>query len=182
MSLLIAAGIAAWLVLGAPETVVGDTDRATSSPSSPSPSSPSSAPPSPSASGIDVPSTPEPSGAKRSAPPGNGGEVPASFAGAWAGDGVTSTNPFSSGKKRIEVTLREGDDGAEWAEPVNNCRGRITLTKVTSDELTFTLGSGTGCIPGTVWLRRKGDALTYTWKDVPGPELVTETGDLTRNR
>ncbi|GAA4191838.1 hypothetical protein GCM10022252_32270 [Streptosporangium oxazolinicum] len=180
VSLLIAAGIAAWLVLGSPETVVGDTDRATSSPTSPSSPPPSTPSPSPSMS--DVPPTPEPSGTERSAPPGSGDEVPASFAGAWAGDGVTSTNPFSPGEKRIEVTLREGDDGAEWAEPVNGCRGRITLTKVTADELTFTLGSGTGCVPGTVWLKRKGDALTYTWKDVPGPELVTETGDLTRNR
>ncbi|MGJ6961997.1 serine/threonine-protein kinase [Streptosporangium sp. G11] len=179
VSLLVAAGIAAWLVLGAPETVVGDTDRTT--PSSSSPSSPSSPSPS-SSSGSDVPSTPEPSGTEGSAPPGSDGEVPASFAGAWAGDDVTSTNPFSSGGKRIEVTLRKGDDGAEWAEPASGCKGRIALTKVTADELTFTLGSGTGCVPGTVWLKRRGDALTYTWKDVPGPELVTETGDLTRNR
>ncbi|WP_440067163.1 serine/threonine-protein kinase [Streptosporangium sp. OZ121] len=174
VSLLVAAGIAAWFVLKTPETVAGDTDRARPSPSTPSSSS--------SPSGSDVPSTPEPSGTKGSASPGSGRKVPASFAGTWAGDGVTSTNPFSPGEKRIEVTLREGDDGAEWAEPVNGCEGRIALTKVTANELTFTLGSGTGCVPGTVWLKRRGDALTYTWKDVPGPELVTETGDLTRNR
>ncbi|MFF5244892.1 serine/threonine-protein kinase [Streptosporangium sp. NPDC000095] len=175
VSLLIAAGVAAWLIPGIPETGVDGSGRATPS-TPPSPSSPSSP------SGGEAPSTPEPSGTERSAPPGNRVEIPASFAGAWAGDGVTSTNPFSPGEKRIEVTLRKGDDGAEWAEPVNGCKGRITLAKVTAEELTFTLGSGTGCVPGTVWLRRKGDALTYTWKDVPGPELVTETGDLTRNR
>ncbi|GAA0827326.1 hypothetical protein ACFQVD_04600 [Streptosporangium amethystogenes subsp. fukuiense] len=77
--------------------------------------------------------------------------------------------------------FREGDGGADWAEPVNDCEGRIVLTGVEADELTFALGSGTGRLPGTVWLRRKGNALTYTWKDVPGPGLVTETGDLTRS-
>ncbi|MEU8382087.1 serine/threonine-protein kinase [Streptosporangium sp. NPDC048865] len=179
VSLLVAAGIGAWLVLGPPRTEAGDGDRTSSSPFS----SPASPAPSPSSSpASDVPSTPEPSATEGSDPPEGGGEIPASFAGSWAGDGVTSTNPFAAGEKRIEVTLRKGDDGAEWAEPVNGCRGRIALTKVAADELTFTLGSGTGCVPGTVWLRRKGDALTYTWKDVPGPGLVTETGDLTRNR
>ncbi|MFB9676329.1 serine/threonine-protein kinase [Streptosporangium vulgare] len=180
VSLLVAAGIAAWFALNAPESVAGDTGRTTPSPSA---SSPSSSAPSPSSSsGGDAPPTPEPSGTKGSASPGGGDEVPASFAGTWAGDGVTSTNPLSSGTKRIEVTLKEGDDGAEWAEPDSGCKGRIALATVTADELTFTLGSGTGCVPGTVWLKRKGEALTYTWKDVPGPELVTETGDLTRNR
>ncbi|MER5643112.1 serine/threonine-protein kinase [Streptosporangium sp. NPDC002524] len=180
VSLLVAAGIAGWFVLNAPETVVGGTGRATPSPSTPSPSTPSSSPspsPSSSSSGSDAPSTPEPSETE-----GGEGEIPAPFAGTWAGDGVTSSSPLSSGTKRIEVTLKEGDDGAEWAEPGSGCKGRIALAKVTADELTFTLGSGTGCVPGTVWLKRKGEALTYTWKDVPGPELVTETGDLTRNR
>ncbi|MFI6453401.1 serine/threonine-protein kinase [Streptosporangium amethystogenes] len=167
VSLLVAAGTAAWFTLRAPATVV-TRDTATPTPGTGSPSSPSdSSAPAETEGGA---STPEPAG-----------KVPASFAGAWAGDGVTSTNPFSPGKKRIEVTLREGDGGADWAEPVNDCEGRITLTEVGTDELTFTLGSGTGCVPGTVWLRRKGNALTYTWKDVPGPGLVTETGDLTRS-
>ncbi|WP_051751929.1 serine/threonine-protein kinase [Streptosporangium amethystogenes] len=172
-SLLIAAGTAAWFALRAPATVV-TWDIATPTPGRETPSSSPSGP-SPSTSaeagaGAGASSTPEPAD-----------KVPASFAGAWAGDGVTSTNPFSPGKKRIEVTLREGDGGADWAEPVNGCQGRITLTEVGADELTFTLGSGTGCVPGTVWLRRKRNALTYTWKDVPGPGLVTETGDLTRS-
>jgi hypothetical protein len=46
--------------------------------------------------------------------------------------------------------------------------------KVETDTLVFALGTDTGgCISGTVWLAKKGDLLTYMWKDVPGLGLVT---------
>ncbi|WP_449064405.1 protein kinase domain-containing protein [Planomonospora algeriensis] len=99
---------------------------------------------------------------------------------AGAGDGITSTNPLSPGWTRIEVELTTGDDDAAWAEPAHGCKGRITLKTVEEDMLTFELGPGTGCVAGTVWLTRKGSRLTYTWKDVPGLGIVTQTGDLTR--
>ncbi|GGL25637.1 hypothetical protein [Planomonospora parontospora] len=73
-----------------------------------------------------------------------------------------------------------GDDDAAWAEPAHGCKGRITLKTVEEDTLTFELGQGTGCVAGTVWLTRKGRLLTYTWKDVPGLGIVTQTGDLAR--
>ncbi|MER5319455.1 serine/threonine-protein kinase [Streptosporangium roseum] len=175
VSLVIAAGVAGRSVLGdRPDT----TDRNTATQSPAPPSSPAPATGSPSAT-----AAPEPGEASTSRPPaasGDGRKVPVSFAGRWAGDGITSTNPFSPGEKRIEVELKAGDDGATWAEPVNGCEGRISLTGVSAGKLTFALGAGTGCVAGTVWLERKGDTLTYTWRDVPGPGLVTETGALAR--
>lgn len=173
VSLVVTAGVVGRSVLGDRPATTG-RNTATQSPAPPS----APATTSPGATAV-----PEPGEAGTSRPPsatGDGRKVPASFAGRWAGDGITSTNPFSPGERRIEVELQTGDDGATWAEPVNGCKGRISLTGVSAVKLTFALGAGTGCVAGTVWLERKGDTLTYTWKDVPGPGLVTETGALTR--
>ncbi|GAA3446030.1 serine/threonine-protein kinase [Planomonospora venezuelensis] len=180
VSVLIAAGVAVRLTLGDRS---GGTLAATSTPSaatgsrssaagSPDPAETTSADPSEAAS-------PAPSEATGSQPSGGGLKIPASFAGSWAGDGITSTNPIAPGPKRIEVELEAGKSDAGWAEPGYNCTGRITLQKVEKDTLVFALGANSGgCIAGTIWLTRKGDLLTYTWKDVPGPGIVTETGDL----
>ncbi|MBG0829808.1 protein kinase [Planomonospora sp. ID67723] len=173
-SVLVAAGIAAWLAFGRPAGGLG----ATSTPTAATGSSPAGS----TASSPDGTTSPDPDGTTGSPPAGNGVKIPPSFAGSWSGDGVSSTNPLAGGPKRIEVELEAGGSDAAWAEPGNNCTGRITLQKVEKDTLVFALGANTGgCIAGTVWLTRKGDLLTYTWKDVPGLGLVTETGDLSRS-
>ncbi|MBG0817580.1 serine/threonine-protein kinase [Planomonospora sp. ID82291] len=172
-SVLVATGVAAWLVLGGRP---GDAGRS----APPTPVSTGSSPSGSAASGPPGKS-PGPAGTGRTDDPRPSGPViPASFAGRWAGDGITSTNPLSPGGTRIEVELTAGDDDAAWAEPEHDCKGRITLKTAEEDTLTFELGQGTGCVAGTVWLTRKGRSLTYTWKDVPGLGIVTQTGDLTK--
>ena len=110
---------------------------------------------------------------------GPGLKIPASFAGRWSGH-TTSTNPLDGDGAENSVTLKAGAGSAGWTE--DGCEGTITLTKSEGDELTFSLAvSRGGCIEGTVWLARHGDALGYTWRDSPGPQLVTQTGDLHKN-
>ncbi|MFC4060105.1 protein kinase [Planomonospora corallina] len=186
-SALVAAGAVAWLTLGdrpgstgssAPPTAAGTGPRATGS-GSPGPAGTSAPTGSPYPEPTETAASPEPAGTASSPPSGAGATIPASFAGKWAGDGITSTNPLSP-KTRIEIELVAGARDAAWAEPASGCEGRITLKTAEEDALTFDLPGGTGCVPGTVWLVRKGEQLAYTWKDVPGFGLITQTGDLSR--
>jgi hypothetical protein len=143
------------------------TDRPTAEPT-----------PEPTATPTDEPTdaaTDEPS----SGPAGSELKIPASFAGTWSGH-TTSTNPLDGDGAENAVTLKAGAGSAGWTE--DGCEGTITLTKSEGDELTFSLAvSQGGCIKGTVWLARHGDALGYTWRDSPGPQLVTQTGDLRKS-
>ncbi|WP_103961421.1 serine/threonine-protein kinase [Nonomuraea solani] len=111
-------------------------------------------------------------------------KIPAAFAGEWSGR-TTSTNPLDSDGADNTVSLKAGESTAPWTERDQNddCKGTINLTKVEDDRLTFHLGENDGgCIAGTITLTRKGgDALTYTWRDVPGPGLVTQTGILKKS-
>ncbi|MFC7587253.1 hypothetical protein ACFQYP_28695 [Nonomuraea antimicrobica] len=110
-------------------------------------------------------------------------EIPAAFEGDWSGP-TTSTNPLDTDGAENRVELEEGESTAQWEEKDqdDDCRGTITLTKVEPTRLTFSLGQNDGnCIPGTITLDRQGDGLTYTWRDVPGPGLVTQTGTLKKN-
>ncbi|MEU8404401.1 protein kinase [Nonomuraea sp. NPDC048892] len=110
-------------------------------------------------------------------------KIPAAFEGDWSGH-TTSTNPMSPGGADNEVDLREGESTADWAEKGQgaDCKGTITLTKVEQTRLTFALGEHEGgCVPGTITLDLDGDTLTYTWRDVPGLGLVTQTGKLQKN-
>ncbi|MEU6716669.1 protein kinase [Nonomuraea sp. NPDC046802] len=107
-------------------------------------------------------------------------KIPAAFEGDWSGSTV-STNPLSSGAEN-SVKLKKGQSTAAWTEDhgQGTCSGTITLTKVEATRLTFSLGANEGnCVPGTIVLELKGDdALTYTWRDVPGLNIVTQTGTL----
>ncbi|MFI9597803.1 serine/threonine-protein kinase [Nonomuraea sp. NPDC052265] len=115
-------------------------------------------------------------------PPGGTGDpkIPAAFAGTWSGH-TDTTNPLDPDGADNTVELKAGRSQAAWKEQDSqvDCTATITLTEVRPDRLTFSLGTTTGgCIPGTVWLELKGDTLTYTWRDVPGLGMVTQTGDL----
>jgi hypothetical protein len=82
------------------------------------------------------------------------------------------------------VVMKQGASTAQWSEKDAgaNCRGTITLTQVEASRLTFSLEAMEGgCIPGTVWLAKQGDALSYTWRDEPGPGIVTQTGTLNKS-
>ncbi|WP_344860340.1 serine/threonine protein kinase [Planomonospora alba] len=188
LSVLVAAGAAAWLTLGdrpgsagsvAPPTAAGTGTRAagTGSPGPAGASGTSGATGTPAA---EASASPGPADTPSSPLAGGGVKIPASFAGKWGGDDITSTNPLSPGGTRIDIELVAGARDAAWAEPAHGCQGRIVLKAVEKDTLTFELPAGTGCVPGTVWLTRKGELLTYTWKDVPGLGIVTQTGDLSR--
>ncbi|MFC5832134.1 serine/threonine protein kinase [Nonomuraea insulae] len=110
-------------------------------------------------------------------------KIPATFAGDWRGH-TLSTNFLDSDGADNEVKLEKGESSAEWSEKDqdDDCRGTINLTKVETSRLTFYLGPNEGnCIAGTITLDRDGDNLTYTWRDVPGPGLVTQTGTLKKN-
>ncbi|MEU5861300.1 protein kinase [Nonomuraea sp. NPDC047529] len=107
-------------------------------------------------------------------------KIPAAFAGTWTGH-TDTTNPLDPDGADNTVELKAGRPEAAWQEKDSqvDCTATITLTEVRPDRLTFSLGATTGgCIPGTVWLELKGDTLTYTWRDVPGLGMVTQTGDL----
>ncbi|MGW0804625.1 serine/threonine-protein kinase [Nonomuraea sp. NPDC002799] len=112
-------------------------------------------------------------------PAGAGPKIPAAFEGDWSGR-TTSTNPMDDGAENT-VKLKPGESTAAWSEEnaEAKCTGTITLTKAEPALLTFSLGANEGgCIAGTITLALRGDALTYTWRDVPGFGLVTETGTL----
>ncbi|MEV0352460.1 protein kinase [Nonomuraea sp. NPDC050680] len=109
-------------------------------------------------------------------------KIPAAFAGKWSGR-TTSTNPLDSDGAAVTIDLKTGQSTARWTEKDSavSCTGKITLTRVAGTELTSSLQPDTiDCIAGTVWLTLDGGKLTYVWRDVPGPGLVEETGDLNR--
>ncbi|MBT2232944.1 serine/threonine-protein kinase [Nonomuraea sp. NEAU-A123] len=110
-------------------------------------------------------------------------KIPSAFAGKWSGH-ITSTNPLDSDGADNTIELQTGRSTAQWEskDASVSCTGKITLTKVAGTKLTFTLQPDTiDCIAGTVWLTLDGDKLTYLWRDVPGPGLVEETGELSRS-
>ncbi|MEU4224100.1 serine/threonine-protein kinase [Nonomuraea sp. NPDC026600] len=110
-------------------------------------------------------------------------KIPAAFTGKWSGH-ITSTNPLDSDGADDTIELKAGRSTAQWESKGGyvSCTGKITLTKVAGTKLTFTLQPDTiDCIAGTVWLTLDGDKLTYLWRDVPGPGLVEETGELSRS-
>jgi hypothetical protein len=111
-------------------------------------------------------------------------KIPAAFEGAWSGH-TTSTNPIDADGAENTVDLEAGESTASWSErnAGGECTATITLTKVEKSQLTFSLGANEGgCVAGTVWLALRGNGtLTYTWRDVPGPGLVTQTGALRKN-
>ncbi|MEV0622752.1 protein kinase [Nonomuraea sp. NPDC050404] len=110
-------------------------------------------------------------------------KIPAAFVGEWSGR-TTSTNPFNAGDTENQVELEEGESTAAWEEHRGDteCKSDIALTKVEAERLTFRLSQIEGpCVPGTITLELRGNDLTYTWRDVPGAGLVTETGTLKRN-
>ncbi|MEV0383863.1 protein kinase [Nonomuraea sp. NPDC050643] len=110
-------------------------------------------------------------------------KIPATFEGDWSGH-TTSNNPLDPDGAENEVKLKTGESTALWSEKDqdDDCKGTIALTKVEDTRLTFSLGANEGgCIAGTITLKLEGDDLTYTWQDVPGPGLVTQTGVLNKN-
>ncbi|MEW1845891.1 serine/threonine-protein kinase [Nonomuraea angiospora] len=117
-------------------------------------------------------------------PAASGGKlkIPAAYAGTWAGR-TQSTNPMDTDGAENTVVLKPGASTAQWSEKDAgaSCRGTITLTQVEASRLTFSLEAMEGgCIPGTVWLAKQGDTVSYTWRDEPGPGIVTQTGTLTK--
>ncbi|WP_431908570.1 serine/threonine-protein kinase [Nonomuraea jabiensis] len=153
----------------APLALQDDRSSSATPPESPAPSTPPSTPP---ASGDST--TPATSGGKL--------KIPAAYAGTWTGR-TQSTNPLDSDGAENSVVLKPGASTAQWSEKDAgaSCRGTITLTQVEASRLTFSLEAMEGgCIPGTVWLARQGDALSYTWRDEPGPGIVTQTGTLNK--
>ncbi|MGP3930388.1 protein kinase domain-containing protein [Nonomuraea sp. KM88] len=113
---------------------------------------------------------------------GAGLRIPARFEGVWTGR-TTSTNPMDPDDNENTVELEEGESTARWRERDgdDDCRGTITLTKVEETRLTFALGQNEGgCVPGTIVLALEGDSLAYTWRDVPGLDLISQTGTLNK--
>ncbi|MFI6481851.1 protein kinase [Nonomuraea sp. NPDC050663] len=109
-------------------------------------------------------------------------KIPERFAGTWSGQ-TTSTNPMNADGAVNTVVLTPGESSARWSEKdaTVDCTATIELIGVEGDTLTFALEAAAmegGCVPGTIWLALEGDDLTYTWRDTPGMDLVTETGKL----
>ncbi|MFI6732145.1 serine/threonine-protein kinase [Nonomuraea sp. NPDC050451] len=111
-------------------------------------------------------------------------KIPAAYAGTWTGR-TESTNPMDADGAENTVVLKPGASTAQWSEKDTgaSCRGTITLTKVETSRLTFSLEAMEEgmCIPGTVWLAKQGDTVSYTWRDEPGPGIVTQTGTLNKS-
>ncbi|MBB5077549.1 serine/threonine-protein kinase [Nonomuraea endophytica] len=109
-------------------------------------------------------------------------KIPKAFAGSWDGH-TKSTNFLDTDGSINTVTLKAGATTAAWTEKdsQSECAATIPLTKIEGKTLIFSLGASSGgCIPGTIWLTLNGDVLAYKWRDVPGNDLVTQTGDLRR--
>ncbi|MFI7416000.1 serine/threonine-protein kinase [Nonomuraea sp. NPDC049684] len=180
---LLALAVAGGVVLLTIRTPGSTATRSTPPPStaaalSTPPSGPTSAPPSTDAG----PATPAATSPAATGNPGGTGDlkIPAAFAGTWSGH-TDTTNPLDPDGAENTVELKAGRSQAAWKEKDSqvDCAATITLTEVRPDRLTFSLGTSTGgCIPGTVWLELEGDTLTYTWRDVPGLGMVTQTGAL----
>ncbi|MEU7742553.1 serine/threonine-protein kinase [Nonomuraea sp. NPDC049158] len=173
--LLIGAAVAALALVAAGETIrwfspsPGDTTAQTSPSTTQGPTSTPQA-------------TPNEKNATTKKPRSGSLKIPAAFAGKWSGR-ITSTNPLDSEGAAITIDLRTGQSTARWTEKNSSasCTGRITLTQVGETKLTSSLQPDTiDCIAGTVWLTLDGGELTYMWRDVPGPGIVEETGDLSK--
>ncbi|MET7326682.1 serine/threonine-protein kinase [Nonomuraea sp. NPDC005650] len=192
----LAAAVATTLYLNSTPAPLADRDDRSASatpPDSPSPSSPSdtgtptespSGTPteSPSETGTESPSATGTPQESASTDPGGKPRIPAAYAGTWTGR-TESTNPLDTDGAENTVVLKPDASTAQWSEKDTgvSCRGTITLTKVEAARLTFSLGANEGnCIAGTIWLAKQGDTLAYTWKDEPGPGLVTQTGTLNK--
>ncbi|MFI7124494.1 serine/threonine-protein kinase [Nonomuraea sp. NPDC050153] len=188
----LAAAIATTLYLNSTPTPLADRDDRSASATPPDSPSPSRSSPSatetptgpPSATGTDTPTeSPSATGTPQesaSTAPGEKPRIPAAYAGTWTGR-TESTNPLDTDGAENTVVLKPDASTAQWSEKDAgaSCRGTITLTKVEASRLTFSLGANEGnCIAGTIWLAKQGDTLAYTWKDEPGPGLVTQTGTL----
>ncbi len=111
-----------------------------------------------------------------SGPEPDGPAIPAAFAGTWAGH-ITPDTPLLS-EYDLVIELPGGKPKGSWR--TDECTGDLRLTKVASARLTLVLENVPGCVPGTVILTRKGDTLTYFWRDVPGNGLISESGMLAR--
>ena len=103
--------------------------------------------------------------------------LPAAFAGTWSGH--IKPTPALMSEHDIRIVLTKGQPTASWEEPTSGCTGTLLLTSVERDMTTFILQVGAACVPGTVTLTRKGDALAYRWVDSVG--IITYTGDLQRS-
>ncbi|MER6582107.1 serine/threonine-protein kinase [Nonomuraea sp. NPDC001023] len=183
---LLALAVAGGVVLLTTRTPGSTATRSTPPPSTAAAlSSPPSAPPSAPPSTATGPATPAATSPAATAPATGGTgdlKIPAAFAGTWSGH-TDTTNPLDPDGAENTVELKAGQSRAAWKEKDSqvDCAATITLTEVRPDRLTFSLGTSTGgCIPGTVWLELEGDTLTYTWRDVPGLGMVTQTGNLTK--
>ncbi|MET9240541.1 serine/threonine-protein kinase [Nonomuraea sp. NPDC003709] len=168
----LAATVVTILAVNSTPTPLADQDD--SSPSATPPATPPSTPP----------ATPTAS-AGSATPTASGGKlkIPAAYAGTWTGR-TESTNPMDTDGAENTVVLKPGASTAQWSEKDAgaSCRGMIILTQVEAARLTFSLEAmDGGCIPGTVWLAKQGDALSYTWRDEPGPGIVTQTGTLNKS-
>ncbi|MGV9375370.1 serine/threonine-protein kinase [Nonomuraea sp. NPDC003707] len=168
----LAATVVTILSVNSTPTPLADQDD--SSPSATPPATPPSTPP----------ATPTAS-AGSATPTASGGKlkIPAAYAGTWTGR-TESTNPMDTDGAENTVVLKPGASTAQWSEKDAgaSCRGMIILTQVEAARLTFSLEAMEGgCIPGTVWLAKQGDALSYTWRDEPGPGIVTQTGTLNKS-
>jgi len=110
-------------------------------------------------------------------PPTGDLRLPAAFAGTWSGH--IKPTPALMSEHDIRIVLTKGQPTASWEEPTSGCTGTLLLTSVERDMTTFILQVGAACVPGTVTLTRKGDALAYRWVESVG--IITYTGDLQRS-
>ncbi|WP_219464138.1 serine/threonine-protein kinase [Nonomuraea rhizosphaerae] len=107
-------------------------------------------------------------------------KIPAAFAGTWSGH-TQSTLPSDTDGATNTVELRTGRSTGRWTEKDTNasCTGSVTLTKVSANQLTFSLQPDSiDCVAGTVWLTLKGGKLVYLWRDTPGLNMARQTGEL----
>jgi hypothetical protein len=108
---------------------------------------------------------------------GQGQSIPAAFAGTWAGH-IKPSNPLIS-EYDVKISLPGGGRKGSWK--TGECQGELRLTKVAATRLTFRLENVPNCVPGTLTLTRNGAGLDYFWRDVPGNNVLSESGPLTRS-
>ncbi|SDR13291.1 serine/threonine-protein kinase [Thermostaphylospora chromogena] len=173
-ALLVSAGTVAWLTLrpegGTP--VAGETSAATAT------AGPSGGPRETAPAERRSPAwSEEPSG--RAEPEGSAVTIPAAFAGTWSGHIVPSV-PGLLSEHDVRVELTAGESVGSWNEPTSGCEGTLRATAATGTTLTMELENAGECVPGTLTLTLKDDALGYLWRD--GLNLgTTYTGDLRRD-
>ncbi|GAA4236777.1 serine/threonine protein kinase [Streptosporangium album] len=162
-SLVIAAGVAAWIFLGdRPAMVAQSTATPTSAQVTGSPGTPSTSP-EPVETGTVRP--PAETGTPR--PPAAGGsKIPAAFAGTWTGH-IKPSIAFGLEEHDVTIGLVAGKGSGTWEEPTSGCAAVLDLTGATGTALTFDLRPDRpdDCVPGTLTLTRRGDALAYHWVD-----------------